>query len=345
MLYPDLVKLSLETLFHRVQFISTPYRVGVKSTDDFVVKASKLHYDQPIFADVHETEPAYNGERIPTKVNKIFFDFDMKEHQSQPLVEKEVDIIIHRLLDRGFGTNDIIKVWTGKKGFHLYIKIQPIDGLYNPDVIMETKRKMIGFQQKITTGCPSADTTVFGDFAQVSRVPGIQRYDTKMFPIILPTEAKINSWVKKHRGWNSMMEKGKQLLKNWGNGAMDIDNFVTENDYKHVNLQTHVGLGKIYEYDLEALDTYDGEPLREEVTNIFTYYMGKKVCTKFLEDCPTNNTRLHGASILLESGYPPILITNMIALIRWDNFNFEKTLRFVQKLKERKEKQDTTKQE
>lgn len=337
MIYPDLVKLSLQTLFHRVQFISTPFRIGIKSVDDFLVKANGYHYSRPIFADVHETEPSFSGERLPTRINKIFFDFDKKEHQSQALVEKEVDLVIQRLFNRGFAPDDIIKVWTGKKGFHLYAKVQPIDGLYNPDVITETKRKLIGFQRQMTRDCPSADTSVHGDFAQVARVPGIQRYDTKMFPIILPTEAEINSWVRKHRGWGSMMDEGKQLLRNWGNGVMDIDTFITEKDYKHITLQNHVGLGKIYKYDLEAVDDYTGEPLRDEVATIFEFYMGKSICGSFLEDNPNHNTRLLGTSILLEAGYPPILIANLIALIRWDNFNFEKTLRFITKLKERKE--------
>lgn len=339
------MKIALQTLFHHVQFISFPSRIHVKSVDDFITKANGFHYNRPIFADVYETEYGHNGERTPTKVNKIFFDFDKKEHQSQSLVEKEVDLVVHRLLDRGFNSEDIVKLWSGRKGFHLYAKIRSVDGLYNPDVITETKRKLIGFQQKITKGCPSADTTVFGDFAQVSRVPGIQRYDTKMFPIILPTEAEINTWVKKHRGWRSMMNEGKNILLNWGNGVMDIDDFVTENDYKHIALQSHLGLNKSYEYDLEAIDDYMGESLREEVATIFQFYMGKKTSNLFLEDNPSHNIRLLGTSFLLEAGYPPVLIANLIALIKWDNFNYEKTIRFIKKLKQRKETQHNTKKE
>ena len=345
MIFEKTVKIALSTLFHEVQEISIPSRRPVTDINDFYRKASAEHYKNHIYANVFETEREPTGERIPTKINKIFFDFDTKNGMTLNQVENEVDIARDRILDRGISKQDLIKNWSGKKGFHLYQKIKPIDNLYNGDNLPIVKQKIYGYQAQITKGLPSADTSVHADFAQVSRVIGIQRFDTKYYPFTIPTKIRVNDWVKQNRGkgltetWGKLMGKSNDMLQNWGNGVWDLDEFVFEEDYENIAIQEHSSIGKIFNYDLDELRENGEGSAREEIYGIFIYYMGKKLTEEFMCYNPQHNTRLQGASCLLEKGFAPELITNLASLIGWENFDYDKTFHFVSKLKVRKQRE------
>ncbi len=344
MIYEKTVKIALSTLYHEVQEISVPSRKPVKNIEDFIHKASAAHYKNHIYANVFETEAEPSGERIPTKINKIFFDFDMKNGMTLKDVEKEVDIARDRILERGISKRDLIKAVSGKKGFHLYQKIKPIKYLYNGDTLPVIKQKIYGYQSQIGKGLQSADTSVYADFAQVSRVMGIERHDTKKFPFLIDVNTSLNNWVKQNIGktkrktWNNLMNKTNDILENWGNGVWDLDEFVLEEDYKDVKIQEHSSIGKIFKYELDELrDNGDGS-VEEELYEIFIYYMGKKLTNEFMYYNANHNIRLQGVSCLLEKGFSPELITNLASLIGWYNFDYDKTFHFSSNLKVRKQK-------
>jgi len=149
MIFDKTVKIALSTLYHEVQEISIPARRPVKNIDDFLQKAHAEHYRNHIYANIFETEAEPSGERIPTKINKIFFDFDTKKGMTLDQVENEVDIARDRILKRGISKQDLIKNVSGKKGFHLYQKIKPIQHLYNGDNLSIVKQKIYGYQAQI----------------------------------------------------------------------------------------------------------------------------------------------------------------------------------------------------
>jgi len=135
------------------------------------------------------------------------------------------------------------------------------------------------------------------------------------------------------------MKKSNNLLRNWGNGIWDLDEFVFEEDYKDVAIQEHSSIGKIFSYDIDELRENGNGAAREELYDIFIYYMGKKLTEEFMCLNPDHITRLRGSSHLLEKGFAPELIANLLSLIGWNNFDYDKTLHFTRKLKVRKQRE------
>jgi len=334
MIYSKLIKASLSTMFDEIQLIATPDRQPVKSIEEFTSKAAVMHKTRPIFANVHETTWDYK----PIRTNKIFFDFDIPKGfigapaEGRQLVEQDIQTVKQRLIDRGISKKDILRIWTTMKGDHLYTKMKNIS--YEDEKSwLELKRRIKGFQQKMTEGCITADRKVFADFSRIARTPGVERYDTGLVPIPISIDLPLQEWLIEHNGWGSLVEAGEEILWNWGNGVKAFSDFVKDDDYKHLVVYKNSIRTEIIDSGVKRIDAYGGQKYHEHLNEVFENCMPRSFIGKLFEVDADYNTRIAGATYLLESGFDGTLITNLLSMIGWGNFDYDTTFDHVRTLR------------
>jgi len=316
-------RLALSTIFRRVEEIGVPYRTRVKGLSDFMSKAVHHHNKSPVFANVFENRDGV------IKLNKLFFDFD---HADQRVVEKDLNYTRDKLIERGIPKDDIYKIWTTKKGDHLYAEMKPVF-LRTKEEKIEWRRKMRGFQYTITKGCESVDTAVFGDFSRVARVVGIQRPDNNKIPVVVDLETPLNTWLRKHRSWGERMDAGDNILESWGTGYSNFDDIITPEDYENVYFSNYTDLPTdISNYSVNAItDTFGGQ-YKDALLPLFKSCMSEELVARIFDTYCDNQTRVAGARHLLETGLGVDVVCNLLALCGWNNFNYGFTYRKLQDL-------------
>lgn len=337
MIYNEHTELALSTIFAKVCEIGNPDRKTVKDVADFMLKASSLHHNSPIYADIYENKIEFDkGKKryVPTKIDKLFFDFD---HEKQSVVESDINLVIERLKERGIPEKDMIKVWTTGKGDHLYCRLKP---LINPtkEEVMEYQQKMKAIQFAVSQ-CycndkphllHSVDTKVFAEFSRIARVPGIQRFDNKMFPTVVHLTKPLKLWVNEHKGWDNLINAGTEILKNWGWGSKHLDDIFRKDDEQYVIRYTE---GKI-----KNLGTITIQPILSKPSGDYTDWListfksagfSQHLIDRTLEKTADNDTRVASATKLLEAGKSPDIIANIFAMIGWYNYDYYKTREYL----------------
>jgi hypothetical protein len=128
-----------------------------------------------------------------TTIDKIFFDVD------SPSIEKAFDAV-KKLVDRLEKLNiPHIPVFSGKKGFHIYIPIKP----WKPPNIETAKAVLRDIQTCLAGDIREADKHVFGDIRRKVRFPN--SLNTYNYASPLPNDftawglSKVIDWAKKPR--------------------------------------------------------------------------------------------------------------------------------------------------
>jgi len=315
MIYREHTILNLKHIFTPLETIAPP-RTNVSSIEDFYELAQIRHHTNHIFANVHSR----------SSVNKLFFDLDGEFHK----VERDAFILQDRLISRGVREKDILKVWTTKKGLHLYAKIKPINGLYNSDIRSEVKENMRLFTHSITEGLKTIDKTVMSDLNRVSRVAGIERFDNGMTPVVVSSNEVLKDWIDKHKRWISLINQGSEIIKEWGsvNGEFfDLYEGITDEDVKRAGSYSYenIKLTKTALSSYEIADTTfvttmsrrEALPMLEPILKPVL----RKHYDEFVGFKPSHNNRIVCVYLLLEAGYSVDLICRYISYLNWDNFN------------------------
>lgn len=140
----------------------------------------------PIFIS-HNTYPSYNiidGKIYPTSINlrRIFFDFD---HNTKP----ENAFADAKRLSQFLENSNIphITHYSGKKGFHVFIQLQP--RIYKLNIRSETELKNriaeIQLYLKQRLHLKTLDTHIVGDIKRLVRVPYLLHQASKRIPFPL----------------------------------------------------------------------------------------------------------------------------------------------------------------
>lgn len=329
MIYKEHALLNLKHIFEPVEIIAPP-RARVYSNDDFLQKATQQHLNNHVFANVHN----------PNFLNKLFFDFDGEFQQ----VERDAFILQDRLHERGIPEEHIIKIWTTKKGKHMYAKLDKIQGLFNPDLRMELKQQLKILTTSLTQGLETVDTTVMADLNRPARVGGIQRFDNGLIPVVISSEHTMQEWFERCTNrWINIIDNGSDVVREWGKQRTNLtplNNILTDDDktaYRE----------RAYESS-PLIET----PLSTHETSEFTTSLSRKDALHVLEPIlqpilrgyyndfisynPDNAVRIQSAYRLLEAGYSTDLIVKYITYLQWDNFNEDITRKHLSELQKNK---------
>lgn len=319
-IYKEHAMLNLKHIFTPLETIAPP-RTNVTTVEEFLELAEQRHHSQHIFANVHSRE----------RVNKLFFDLDGQFHK----VEKDCFVLQNRLIEAGIKEKHILKIWTTKKGLHLYAKIKDIKGLYNPDIKAETKNKLRIFTNSITDGLRTVDSTVMADLNRVSRVAGIQRFDNGLTPIVVPNNEVMKDWLSRQKRWIYLVNRGSEVIKGWGSvvrqeDMASLDDLLSEDDIERYNRNKFQSV-KLNNTALSRYETnnyattnlsredalYSLEPILKPILR--GHY------EEFISYKPSHNNRIKCVYLLLEANYSVDMICRYISYLNWDNYDEMRT--------------------
>ena len=319
MIYKEHTLLNLKHIFTPLETIAPP-RTSVHTIEDFLERAKTQHLNNHVFANVHGSE----------RMNKLFFDLDGDFHR----VEKDGFKLQNRLLNNGFREEDILKIWTTKKGLHIYAKMQEINGLYNPDLRNETKSKLKVFTGKLTEGLKTVDSTVMADLNRVARVAGIERFDNGLTPVVISPDHTIKDWINRHGSrWISIINRGSEIIKSWGavrEGFVNLDDLVSEDDFEVYKARFMSGT-PLKDHALANFEVSNFSPTtlpRTEILHALKPILQpilKANYEEFISYNPSHQNRIICVYLLLEAGYSPDLIAKYISYLNWENYDPIKT--------------------
>mgnify|MGYP003123512708 FL=1 len=183
--------------------IAMPFRLTANSLEDFIQLSEEKHKRHNIFTNLYQIQ---KNEII---IDKLWIDFD---GHNQYILKNEVMSAITKFKSLGILEKNILVVFTGKKGYHLYIRVKPMK--------MKTKQasEMLHYiLSYVTEGLKNVDRPLFTDTRRITRVAGIQRPEKQwcfaLKTSIFKKQDSINEYLSSFLyNYNSIMKAGEKNI-------------------------------------------------------------------------------------------------------------------------------------
>ena len=217
MIFAKHIRLFLKALFHDFpRRIGIPKQFPVNSLDQFISLAQRNHMDSPIFTNLYQLFPALNE----VEIDKFWIDQDSL---NQTLLMLDAKTIYKRLIEFGFAKDQILIGFTGKKGFHVYGKLD--SKKYDIDLAKKAMHYILSY---ICRDLITPDKPLFGNVNGVARVPGIMRPEGTIMVILNPEELFLfntaNEYFESYNfEWNKIISAGNRYMKQLNPKGAKID--------------------------------------------------------------------------------------------------------------------------
>lgn len=330
MIFNDHMKLFVNTLFSGFpREVGFPARRTVNSFEEFSSLAHSFHLSSPIFIQLYKVNEVISE----VEIDKIWIDFD---HSSQFLLMSEIKIVYERLLELGFNEKDIVIVFTGKKGFHIYAKLKP--KIYEIDFAKDFLNWIISWLCKDLI---SPDEPLFSDINRIVRVSGAQRpegtFAITLNPLLIFKYNTIHDFFIEHKlAWKKLTNIGSNYLKKMSNGTkmnlLEIKQKVKSNGFKPPNKYQSlksVSLGS----------PYTVSPITKSRKGEYFDYLKKIMRNRehlfYAIHAPNPRAidRVRFAILLLKSKLPIDNIVEIMESLGWIDYNKEITTYHVNYIK------------
>lgn len=275
------------------------------------------------FTSVYST---FNGKPV---IDKVFNDIDNESPNTALTIAKKLFI---KYLDYDL---DIVPVWSGVKGFHVYPLLEP--KIYGDDIQLLLKQFSYKFIEEsgiFTTAddkmkIPLVDTAVIGDVRRLCRYPNTQRISKSgtsisSFCIVLDPSKFLDMEI------DEILELSKcpQDLSNYkiDTPTLTLNDF----DYSKVDLNSF----KSNQILMPNVDIKTIEIKNQSVTSKILSRLIKRPCIRnlLLTVNPPDKIRYAATCELYRIGMNPFKIVELFAGIGWTNFDESQTLYQVQQI-------------
>ena len=303
-----------------------PKRVMVQSFEQFIELAYRNHLNGPTFTSLYNIQI----DRDNVEIDKLWVDSD---GLNQSKVLKDVKIIYYRFLELGFKPKHIAISFSGKKGFHIYAKLIPLNFK-----IEETKKALHYILSYVCRGLKSPDTPLFGNPNGLLRVSGIQRKEGTFMVIINPIELfnynTANEYFEVYNyDWNTIMNNGTKYMKSM-NGGTSINiiqlakKIKLETGFIPPKKQVVAVVKKKLDIRIEKLSGIYSEYLKAVLKNDDLYY-------RIHAPNPVHVDRIRLSTKLMRMDLELNEIAEIIQSLNWIDFDMTTTMFYLLDLKKR----------
>ena len=146
---------------------------SVKDVEEFIEMCNETNCFISIYPYTEYTQT--NRNKMSAIINVLAFDFDDTESPSNSLVD------VKKLLSWAKRHNITPRVnYSGNKGMHVYIDLEPIELVH----VQETIKKFF-FEMNIAAGFKTLDLSIAGDLERIIRIPNTKHSKTGRYCIAL----------------------------------------------------------------------------------------------------------------------------------------------------------------
>lgn len=341
MLYQKHLNYFLKVLFNEFpRTIGFPWRTDKKEKLDKILSiAYRNHTKNPCFVSLYEDY-----------FDKIWIDFDDKESKNEQLSFNDAKVVYNRLLkDFDVDPKSIFLVYTGSKGFHIYVLNDKYKfGVSIDDDVKLRKLLHLGLSY-LTRGLKTVDSPLFADTNRLTRMAGAQRTNG-MFTLALdPSKVfgsfeNIYEYFKMYRFNFSLiaeessdflldrLKEGYSVRGTEGNTnvlarivkkAQEV-NFETSSEY------TSPKFNESLARQIEVAHKSDKEGFSKAVDLVLRASLSKTVYYNIIAPNPSHNTRISATIKLLQAGFTIEDVTQFFSSLGWIDFVYDVTLKNVE---------------
>ena len=283
--------------------VGVPYRRLCASYEEFR-RIARKSTEHPVYIQLY----------VNDTYDKIWVDLDSS---SVIKVHQEAKIIYNRLVELGVDQKHIVVVYTGKKGYHIYVRLKP--ERYDVATARSYLHQVWG---AITLGLQTPDRPIFSDTNRIVRIPGIQR-PNGMMPVVLDPQVflecnSIHEYVEKfNQRWMVIMDVGADLLhKLWMHRGV----FTLEELFKCTkNIKVPDSLSSVASRKKQAVQ--QAAPQQTSKDYIRKLVGNDRLCTAIFRPNPFHHERVRFAVSLLKRGLDVDDVVDVISTLKWLDFD------------------------
>lgn len=329
MIFNDHIHLFLKHFFSSYpREIAVPTRIKVNDIKGFFQVIEQNHFKNSIFTNLYQI----TNQKV--LIDKLWIDFD---GANQYLLTKEVKKTIERFLSLGIKRKNILIVFTGKKGYHLYVKMKPIK------LDIETTRAMLHYiLSYVTLDLKTPDRPIFSDVRRITRVAGIQRPEKSICFVLdnenFDTFPSINEYLDFYKyNYSYMISKGNKQMKKLKSSMFSIKELhkkIKEENFEIDELVTFREEDKI-----SYLDPIEKKERSKKIKGkAYTEFL-KKILPDDLfysinSPNPIHRDRIRFAKKLLDMDFDVPFVIEIISTLRWIDYDptiTEKNVRYIKR--------------
>lgn len=310
-------------------------KINKQNKNNILLLADKYHKNSPVFTSLYETH-----------INKLWVDFDSKGDEQ--LAFNDAKTFYFRLLEKSIKDEHIFLVYTGNKGFHIYILHEHLD---ITDAIREDLHLVLSY---LTEGLQHIDSPLFSDINRLVRIAGIQRPNHLFVVCISPgmlfnNYNSIYDFFQEHqfnytkifdictsflreRKLNGFAVNGTDQGKNYIAMVKEIveqEDWVKSTNYKKYNIVQEIATNIEYAYKTNKEGFAKAVDLVLKATLTKEQYYGIIIAN------PLHKVRVSATIRLLKQDFTPKDIADFYSTLDWIDFSYEKTLWYIEDLRKR----------
>jgi len=329
MFYPEHIRLFSNLFF--TQFprdAGFPDRRTVHSLDEFIDKAMYEYASSPCFMNLYNEVISF-----------LWIDIDDKEWNQEKLFSSVRDTYYKTFTDElKINPNDIILVYSGKKGYHYYIQNTPIRIPPNGKALVSFKNSWKHVLTYVTRDLLQADSPLFTDNRRLTRIPGIKRPEGTICFALNPQELfKFNSlyeylysyglnWDKIIKTSNAWLKTIRPTKRNY---LAEIRQKTIDIDWKIPIKQNNVSVEDL----LSIQENKDG--YGKTVDHILKRSLSAETYLGVHQHNPLNSVRITYALALLHKGFTVEDIVSFTSTLQWFDYDSDVTRNRVQYCKDK----------